>query len=278
MIDILMSWVSRDGWLQSRLFLLLKRLTEKLGIRVIPLSESLIDMEDVFRGIYEECRAFTESTPERMYALYRAVDYIVSSRTPGDLVESGVWKGGSCMLMARTLILKGDTDRRIFLYDTFAGMTEPTAEDYFLKDGRKAADMWKPDGESGHGRWLSASLEEVRENVRSTGYPEEKLVFVEGRNEDTVPGTVPEEIALLRLDTDWYESTRHEMSHLYPLVGEGGVLLVDDYGVWAGARKAVDEYFGQQGISMLLDRIDYTGRIGVKVSPTCQPEDPSGLT
>ena len=104
----------------------------------------------------------------------------------------------------------------------------------------------------------------VRDYLLSSGYPEERLHFVAGRVEDTLPAQAPAEIALLRLDTDWYESTRHELVHLYPRLSEGGVLLVDDYGHWAGAKRAVDEYFATEAPPLLLSRIDYTGRIGIK--------------
>jgi hypothetical protein len=87
--------------------------------------------------------------------------------------------------------------------------------------------------------------------------------LIAGKVEETLPEHAPESIALLRLDTDWYESTRHELEHLFPRVVAGGVLLLDDYGHWKGSRKAVDEYFAAQGITMLLNRVDYTGRLGI---------------
>src|SRR5437773_5710167 len=100
--------------------------------------------------------------------------------------------------------------------------------------------------------------------MAATGYPTAKLHFVQGMVEETIPATVPARIAILRLDTDWYQSTRHELEHLYPLVSHIGVLIVDDYGYWKGARKAVDEYFARAQTPMLLHRIDSAGRIGVK--------------
>jgi len=83
--------------------------------------------------------------------------------------------------------------------------------------------------------------------------------------EDTIPNGAPESISLLRLDTDWYESTRHELVHLFPRLSRGGVIIIDDYGRWAGQKKAVDEYFAQNNIAILLNRIDYSARIGVKL-------------
>ena len=97
--------------------------------------------------------------------------------------------------------------------------------------------------------------------------PTPGVEFVQGRVENTLPAAAPPEIAVLRLDTDWYESTRHELEHLYPRLVDGGVLIVDDYGYWQGARQAVDEYFGETGEAILLNRIDDTGRIAVKRAP-----------
>jgi hypothetical protein len=108
------------------------------------------------------------------------------------------------------------------------------------------------------------SLEEVKRNLYSTGYPKDKLHFIEGKVENTIPGFSPEEIALLRLDTDWYESTKHELVHLYPRLVQNGILIVDDYGHWKGSAKAVDEYIKEKNLCVYLNRIDYSGRLAVK--------------
>jgi hypothetical protein len=105
---------------------------------------------------------------------------------------------------------------------------------------------------------------EVRAALLSTGYPAERVHLVEGRVEDTLPAAAPDAIALLRLDTDWYAGTKHELETLYPRLSPGGVLILDDYGHYEGARRAVDEYFADAGGRPLLSRIDYTGRVGVK--------------
>ena len=110
-----------------------------------------------------------------------------------------------------------------------------------------------------------ASQAEAEAAVFSTGYDPADVHFVRGRVEDTIPAYAPETIALLRLDTDWYESTRHELIHLFPRLAHGGVLVVDDYGHWQGARQALDEYLAEHQVRLFLNRIDYTGRIGVKI-------------
>jgi hypothetical protein len=92
----------------------------------------------------------------------------------------------------------------------------------------------------------------------------ERVHFIEAPVEESLPAHAPEQIALLRLDTDWYASTRHELEHLYPRLVPGGVLIIDDYGHWEGARRAADEYFGKIGEHLLLNRLDYAARIAVK--------------
>jgi len=199
-----------------------------------------------------------------MYACWQAAEYVVGARIPGDVVECGVWRGGSAMMLAGALLDAGDTSRTIWLYDTFTGMSEPTEHDV-KTDGLHAQGKWQARRrDDGLVDWCLAPLSEVRENVRSSGYPASRVRFVEGRVEDTIPGEMPDEIAILRLDTDWYSSTKHELHHLLPRVSRGGVLLIDDYGEWQGARQAVDEYVQSHDARLLLARTDYTGRIAIK--------------
>jgi hypothetical protein len=143
-------------------------------------------------------------------------------------------------------------------------MTAPSAEDVAL-DGRSArALMDTSDRADPESVWCVAPLEGVKIALSQTGYDSARMHFVKGRVEETVPAQAPERIAVLRLDTDWYESTRHELAHLYPRLVPGGVLVLDDYGHWQGARKAVDEFIRAHRLPLLLHRIDYTGRCAVK--------------
>jgi len=200
-----------------------------------------------------------------MYALYQAVRHVTSSAIPGAFVECGVWRGGSAMLAALSFMHFGDRQREIFLYDTYAGMTAPGEEDVDPWMAPAIA-TWRKLQRADKNEWCYASLDEVRQNLAATGYPAEGLRFVEGKVEDTIPKTLPARISILRLDTDWYESTHHELEYLYPLLSSDGVLIVDDYGYWKGARKAVDEYFANGHGRILLNRIDSASRIGVKTS------------
>jgi hypothetical protein len=188
----------------------------------------------------------------------------VNNGIDGAMVECGVWKGGSSMAMALTLKNLGSENRDLYLYDTFSGMSAPTDVDVSFR-GTKAHETFSDTKISEDASdWYLSPLEEVKRNVFSTGYKKEKIHFIEGKVEATIPKSIPKKIALLRLDTDWYESTKHEINHLFPLLTLNGVLIIDDYGHWEGAKKAIDEYISDNNIRILLNRIDYTGRIAVK--------------
>jgi O-methyltransferase len=229
-------------------------------------SEIAPDFEQDFLAIRERAKKFTMTSPERQYALYKATQYVVANAIQGDVVECGVWRGGSSMIVALALQHFGSTEKTLYLYDTFGGMSEPTTEDVDLQ-GTPSAERWRSEQKNGFNAWDYAPFEDVQRNMASTHYPQHKIVYVRGKVEDTIPATLPASIALLRLDTDWYESTRHELDHLFPLLVPGGVLLIDDYGHWAGAKKAVDEYLEKHKIKMYLNRIDYTGRVAIKIAP-----------
>ncbi len=149
-------------------------------------------------------------------------------------------------------------------------MTAPTEHDVSALDP-PALETWQAAQEGDERPWSELfdreifSEEQVRETLLATGYPsaQPQARPRPGRG-DAARSTRPPSLALLRLDTDWYESTRHELEHLYPRLAAGGVLIIDDYGHWDGARRAVDEYFERQAAPLLLNRIDYTGRIAVK--------------
>jgi hypothetical protein len=209
-----------------------------------------VDFEEGWVETIERVRAFTQTSPERLAALCAAVEHVVRRRIEGAVVECGVWKGGSMMAVALTLLRLGDAQRDLYAYDTFTGMPEPTVGDVDFAGYSCTA------GENAVG------VREVAAALATTGYDPGRFHFVEGKVEATIPKRVPERIALLRLDTDWYESTRHELEHLYPLLAPGGILIIDDYGHFRGAREAVDEYFADEPV--FLSRIDYTGRLVVK--------------
>lgn len=214
--------------------------------------------EDV--AIIRAVQPYTMTSPERIFALIQGIRYIQKRAIPGSIVECGVWKGGSMAATARALLEKSDVSRDLYLFDTFEGMTDPTSKDVDYS-GVSASQVLIEDPGF---KCADAPLEEVKKLLYATGYPSERIHFLPGRVEDTIPASAPESIALLRLDTDWYESTRHELIHLFPRLAIGGVMIIDDYGHWRGSRQACDEYFEQNRIPILLNRIDFTGRIALK--------------
>ena len=227
------------------------------------LRQQLPDATEQERDLIASVQHLTMTSPERILALVNAVAYLANNRIEGDFVECGVWKGGSMVATANTLIASNDTDRRLWLYDTFEGMSEPTEQDVDFMGQTADRLLSEQDRLKSDSIWCFSPLEQVRSAMQATGYPESMVNFVPGKVEDTLPQTKPEKIALLRLDTDWYESTRCELEYLFPRMVDGAVLIVDDYGHWEGCRRAVDEYFQKHGVRILLNRIDYTGRIGI---------------
>jgi hypothetical protein len=227
------------------------------------IPKDIASSEPTFVQLYESCKKFTMTSLERMYALYKSLEYLSQNHISGDIVECGVWKGGSAMLCALTLEHFGDTDRLIYLYDTYTGMTEPTQSDFRVSDPNTQASVkWMQTQKDSRNDWAYAPIEEVKNNMMSTGYPKECVQYVIGDVKETITTIVPERIALLRLDTDWYESTKQELTHLFPLLCSRGVLIIDDYGHWAGSKRATDEFLSTQ--CLFLSRIDYSGRLGIK--------------
>ena len=234
----------------------LSRVARAVGVRSDP--DRHRDFDPEFLRLIADLRPFTMTSPERLFGLREAVEYVVREQVPGDLVECGVWRGGSSMLIATMLVALGDQSRRLWMYDTYAGMSEPTAV-----DGHDVIEYYRVADRREH-FMAYESLEDVRANLRRTGLAESSIEYVVGRVEDTIPERAPARIALLRLDTDWYQSTAHELAHLYDRVSPGGVIIIDDYGYWQGARRAVDEFFHARGFRPLLSRMDHTGRMIVK--------------
>jgi O-methyltransferase len=245
-----------------------RRMLDAFGYRILPTAKADSEglppdyspqMVELFRAV----EPFTMTSPERIGSLVNAVEYVVHNRIAGEIVECGVWRGGSMMAVAHTLTRLRHTKKDLLLFDTFEGMPPPGAVDRDLR-GNAAADLMGTQDRSTSWMWGVAQLDEVRSNMHSTQYPVDKIKLFKGRVENTIPLEAPEQISLLRLDTDWYESTKHELVHLFPKLSVGGVLIVDDYGHWEGARRAVDEYIDEHKLRILLCRIDYTGRVAVK--------------
>lgn len=221
------------------------------------------DINDLDLDIIERVKPFTMTSLERIIALLNSVEHIEKNKILGSIVECGVWKGGSIMASICKLLQHNSVEREIWLYDTFDGMSEPLELD---KDpaGITASERLANAPKEGTNIWAYSTLEEVKNNVLSLNYPSDKIVFIKGMVEYTLLKKVPENIAILRLDTDWYESTKIELEILYDRVVSGGIIIIDDYGHWAGCKKAVDEFIDHRKLKIFMHRIDYSGRLIVK--------------
>ncbi len=221
------------------------------------------DFAPFTRALWDAVSPYTMTSQERVANLEYAVRYLITANIPGDFVECGVGAGGSMMVVALTLLELGVDERRLLLYDTYRGMAEPSAEDISIL-GKPAKRKYARKTRDGRCTWHNFPRAEVAANLALTNYPHSRLVFIEGLVQATLPQNDSDRIALLRLDTNLYESTRAECEHLYPKLARGGVLIVDDYFRWLGQRKAVDEYLRAQRQHVLLVRIDDHSAMGIK--------------
>lgn len=215
-----------------------------------------------FIDIYNEVKNYTMITIDAAFENYKIINYLENNNIQGDIIECGVWKGGSCMLMAKTLQKRNNTSRHIWLFDTFDGMSEPTEKDVGVRDNQSAKKMLDNMKEtsnyiSGDTGWCEAQLEEVEHNLYSTKYPQENLHFIKGFVEETIPKYADQiqQIGFLRVDTDWYDSTKVELEFLYPKIVNKGVFVSDDYYTWRGAQIAVDEYYSKLNIAPLMVKV-----------------------
>lgn len=228
-------------------------------------TQSLVDVSPRDMEIWKRVAPYTMTSIDRVLSLTSAVRYVVENNIPGDFVECGVWRGGSAMAITSVLVDCGVKDRQVWLYDTYEGMTSPTEFDIEAPSGRHASELLgKIEAKQGRNVWCIAGLSDVKRNLESTGYPSDQIRYVAGDVSKTLVAEKPSRIALLRLDTDWFESTSLELQYLYPRLSIHGVCIIDDYGHWSGAKLAVDEYFDHNGPKPLMHRIDYTGRIMLK--------------
>ncbi len=240
-----------------------------MGLDIRRFREFPVDIDANSRAVHQFVSDYTLVSPERTHALCSALEYLERYGVAGDIVECGVWKGGSMMAAALCLNRLGSVGRDLWLYDTFTGFTSPSDRDVDVMGGSAIEQMATrhpnllPSRKDGQDYFAFASLEEVRGNMATVNYTGGEVHFVKGPVEDTIPETAPQKIALLRLDTDFYSSTKHELEHLVPRMGCGGVLIIDDYGTWLGARDATDEFLQASPIPMYLGRIDCTARIAV---------------
>jgi hypothetical protein len=207
----------------------------------------------------------TMGSKVNLAATILAARYVCQNEIKGDFVECGVWRGGHGIAAALTFKLY-NSKNRVICFDTFLGMTKPTDVDISNHNNLKAITKFTASSKGDHNEWCFASYEDVQANFLHAGVPKDDFELIKGDVAETLPKFSGNAISFLRLDTDWYESTKIELKYLWPLLSVNGVLIVDDYGHWHGSKKAVDEFF-QSTPAILFHALDYTSRSGIKINP-----------
>ena len=216
------------------------------------------------KKLIQKIKPNSMSSNIRLIELINSINYLIRNNIEGDFVECGVWKGANLVLMQKLIERNKLNSTRVYGFDTFDGMSEPTEFDFDLL-GNSAKDLMSNTiKKEGRGIWAYSSLQTVENNIQNSVNFPDNINLIKGKVETTLldDSNLPDRISLLRLDTDFYESTKIELEVLFPKLEKGGVLIIDDYGHFKGARKAVDEYFGDRKI--WLKYVDYTCRLYVK--------------
>ncbi len=248
---------------------LLKSLLKKINYTLVKNESVNLDYEfpeldkfekEIFKNIFPK---YTMTSPERIFALMKSINFVKQNNVAGDFVECGVWRGGNLILFQK-FIEKYNLNKKIYAYDTFEGMSEPEKIDETFKGESSSYLLNKLKKKQVNRKEniliADCSLEQVEENFKKFTN-NNNLISIKGDVDKTlnIKENLPNKISILRLDTDWYSSTKKELEILFPLLEKNGVLIIDDYGFWKGARKAVDEYFKNKNVTMF--KIDFTGRM-----------------
>jgi hypothetical protein len=231
------------------------RLLARARLRMVVLRD--LEQERRLPGSTWPSCAHSMLSMQRLDNIQHAVETIIRENVPGDLIETGVWRGGACILMRAVLRVYGDRNRRVFLADSFAGLPKPDAAKYPSDAG---------DQHHVH-EFLAVSKEEVEENFSKYGLLDERVVFLKGWFKDTLPTAPLKSLSVMRLDGDMYESTMDALNSLYHKLSVGGFCIIDDYAL-PGCRAAVDDFRKREGITEGLLEIDHSGRYWRKLAPT----------
>lgn len=230
------------------------------------LEKDFPEVTEFEKNLFEISADYTMTSNERIFSLIKSIDFIRHNNVQGDFVECGVWRGGNLIIFQK-LIEKYNLKKKIYAFDTFEGMSKPEEIDKTF-DGKSSIELLEKLNKRNVDRdnnilIADCSLEKVKENFKKFS-SQENLICIKGKVEETLEkkDNLPDKISILRLDTDWYSSTKKELETLFPLLEKNGILIIDDYGYWQGAKKAVDEYFKDKKVAMF--KIDFTGRLIIK--------------
>ena len=221
-----------------------------------------IEIKEEEKEIIKLSDKYTMTDHITMWALIQSIKNVIQNKIDGDFVECGVWRGGNLILCQKYFDLQ-HIKKKIYGFDTFEGMVEPKEIDIDYRNipASEMYSLFKSDGEKSN--LACRSLDEVNNNIIET-VPKNNIKLIKGKVENTLleEKNLPEKISILRLDTDWYESTKIELEVLYPRLMSGGFLIIEDYGHFKGFRKAVDEYFKDN--MPYLHYVNYTCRLIIK--------------
>ena len=256
----------------NRIAKIINSISKKFGYRLIKMeknywSDEFIGISKFEKSIIDISSKYSMTGFERQYFLIKAIEYVKNNNIHGDFVECGVWRGGNLILFEK-MIEKLKIKKKIYAYDTFKGMSEPGKFDYTFKkeSAKKIIDSLKMKKADPKKNIVLAecSLDEVKKNYYKNTIFNKNLICIKGPVEKTlkIRKNIPKKISILRLDTDWYESTKIELETLFPLLSKNSILIIDDYGYWSGAKKAVDDFFKKKPVSLF--KIDFTSRFVIK--------------
>ena len=243
----------------------IRKILSNFNLTLINNNQKIIELSEKDRKLIDIVSNYSMTPKIRIYNLLQALKHIKQNSIVGDFVECGVWKGGNIIMFKKFHENEFFNDNRnIFAYDTFNGMSEPTKEDFNLINKISAKNLLNKDKEKKTNTWGVCGLDEVKSNILKNVADIENIKFVKGKVEETLmkEENLPKKISILRLDTDWYESTKKELEILYNKVSPGGIVIIDDYGHWSGSRQAVDEYF--KGKYVWMHYVDYACRLIIK--------------
>lgn len=246
---------------------LLKKINYDLNkIETYNFEKEFPEANNFEKNLFKITSEYTMTSYERIFSLMKSIDFIRHNNVQGDFVECGVWRGGNLIIFQK-FIEKYNLQKKIYAYDTFEGMSNPEEIDRTF-DGKSSIEALNKIRERKIKRdenilVAECSIEKVLENFKKFSQ-KENLICIKGKVEETLKlkDNLPNKISILRLDTDWYSSTKIELEILFPLLEKNGILIIDDYGYWQGAKKAVDEYFKDKQFTMF--KIDFTGRLIIK--------------
>ena len=254
----------------NRIAKTINSISKKFGYRLIKIqknknwSEDFVGISQFEKKTLETCSNFSMTGFDRMFFLIKAINQIHIDNVEGDFVECGVWRGGNLILFQKLIEKLNIKNKKIFAYDTFEGMTTPGNSDFSVNNEKALNiinNLKKKNIDPAKNIVLAkCDLENVKYNYYKNTKKNNNLILIKGDVEKTlkIKKNLPKKISILRLDTDWYKSTKIELETLFPLLSKNGILIIDDYGYWKGSKKAVDNYFKKKQINLI--KIDFTSR------------------